>query len=84
MAPAVKDADPSKPILPYLCVHNVIKAHAKVYRLYQNVYKRRQQGVIGIAVAGPWKEPKDRNNWEDVKAAERALQFGVNKSLSFA
>jgi len=31
-------------------------------------------GKVGIAISFVWSEPKDANSWEDIEAAERALQ----------
>ncbi|XP_043285797.1 myrosinase 1-like [Venturia canescens] len=40
------------PIIPgiatYLCLHNMLKAHAKVYHMYDKEYRSRQKGKIGI------------------------------------
>lgn len=34
----------------YLCAHNVIKAHARVYRLYEIKYKSSQHGKKNIKI----------------------------------
>lgn len=34
----------------YLCMHHVILAHAKTYRMYQQMFKERQRGEIGITL----------------------------------
>lgn len=31
---------------PYLCAHNVLKAHAKAYHLYDTKYRKTQQGNV--------------------------------------
>lgn len=33
----------------YICGHNMLKAHAKVYHMYQEEFKEEQNGLIGIA-----------------------------------
>ncbi|XP_046598494.1 myrosinase 1-like isoform X1 [Neodiprion lecontei] len=33
----------------YLCMHNVLKAHGKTYRMYDEEFRDVQQGVIGMA-----------------------------------
>lgn len=66
---------------PYQCGHNIIKAHARAYRLYERTYKATQQGSIGITIDSGWCEPRDRNNPSHVETAERCQQFRVNIHL---
>ncbi|KAK4883853.1 hypothetical protein RN001_000124 [Aquatica leii] len=61
-------------IADYMCIHNVLKSHARVYHLYNNTYKETQQGKIGITNDAVWSEPKTQSV-EDVEAAERGLLF---------
>lgn len=63
---------------PYICAHNLLKAHARAYRLYERVYKGVQAGVVGITLDSGWSEPSDPSNISHVEAAERAQQFRVN------
>lgn len=58
----------------YLCGHNLLKAHAEVYHMYQKNYKHRQHGKIGITLDTIWYEPKTHSE-QDRKASEAALQF---------
>ncbi|XP_050512617.1 myrosinase 1-like [Diabrotica virgifera virgifera] len=58
----------------YLCTHNVIKAHAAVWHLYDEKYRRRQNGHLGITLDCFFGEP-DSDSQEDKDAAERMLQF---------
>ncbi|XP_049791638.1 myrosinase 1-like [Schistocerca nitens] len=70
-------AAPSQPapgIGDYLAAHTLIKAHARVYHMYQEQYKATQQGYVGITLNSDWYEPVS-NSTEDVEAAERGLQF---------
>ncbi|KAJ6645699.1 Lactase-like protein, partial [Pseudolycoriella hygida] len=69
-APGIKNTTQN-----YLCAHNIIRAHAKTYRVYESKYKKEQNGLVGITLDCSWQEPKDSNNPADVAAAERALQF---------
>lgn len=62
---------------PYKCAHNVLKCHARAYRLYQTTYKATQKGFVGITIDSGWYEPLDSNNPLDVAAAERTVQFKV-------
>ncbi|KAF5307525.1 hypothetical protein FQR65_LT06880 [Abscondita terminalis] len=64
----------------YLCNHNVLKAHARVYHVYHKEFKHQQQGRIGIAPDCQWYEPGS-NSTEDVEAALRSLQFNVGRIL---
>ncbi|XP_033217859.1 myrosinase 1-like isoform X2 [Belonocnema kinseyi] len=34
----------------YLCMHNVLKAHAKAYHMYYEKFRSTQNGIIGIAL----------------------------------
>ncbi|XP_047515316.1 myrosinase 1-like [Pieris napi] len=56
----------------YLCAKNLLVAHAKAYHLYNNEYRPKQGGTIGIVVSATWHEPETEN---DIEAAEDANQF---------
>jgi lactase-phlorizin hydrolase len=60
---------------PYRCIHNVLKSHAKAYRLYQSQFQAIQGGTCGITIDSGWYEPKDPNNPADVEAAIRTVTF---------
>ncbi|KAK7094481.1 cytosolic beta-glucosidase-like [Littorina saxatilis] len=60
---------------PYACVHNVVRAHAQVYRLYEKNFKSTQNGKVGLSLNSDWAEPRDPDNPESVKAADRYMQF---------
>ncbi|KAF5305140.1 hypothetical protein FQA39_LY09402 [Lamprigera yunnana] len=64
----------------YLCGHNLLRAHSRVYHLYYKNFKQLQNGHIGIAVDMQWYEP-GTNSTRDVQAAERQLQFHVGRFL---
>ncbi|XP_076749053.1 myrosinase 1-like [Xylocopa sonorina] len=34
----------------YICMHNVIKAHARAYRIYESQFKAQQKGEVGASV----------------------------------
>lgn len=61
---------------PYLCGENILKAHALTYRMYQEKFKPKQNGKIGIAFDVKWYEPSTQSQ-QDLEASERALQFKV-------
>ncbi len=58
----------------YEAGHNLILAHAKAYRLYQDLFQSTQQGKVGITLNIDWHEPLD-NTVANIEAAERGLQF---------
>ncbi|XP_049837071.1 myrosinase 1-like [Schistocerca gregaria] len=58
----------------YLATHTVIKAHARVWHLYDEQYRATQNGSVGITLNMDWPEP-ETNSTEDAEAAERARQF---------
>ncbi|XP_043286603.1 myrosinase 1-like isoform X2 [Venturia canescens] len=51
-------------IAPYLCVHNMLKAHAKVYHMYADEYRSQQNGIIGIVLQCMSYYPKYQNDTE--------------------
>ncbi|XP_049315327.1 myrosinase 1 isoform X1 [Bactrocera dorsalis] len=58
----------------YLCVHNLLKAHAEVVHMYRDQYQELKQGKIGISMHTSYMQPKTDSD-EDREASERALQF---------
>lgn len=61
----------------YVSGHNLLKAHAKAYRIYENEFKTSQKGKVSTALNGPYIFPKDSNNSSHIEAAERAFQFNL-------
>ncbi|XP_018320187.1 myrosinase 1-like [Agrilus planipennis] len=59
-------------IADYLCGHNLLKAHAAAYHLYNTTYKPKYKGKIAISISAAWIEP---NSTGDEAAAERLRQF---------
>ncbi|KAM6178322.1 lactase/phlorizin hydrolase [Rhynchocyon petersi] len=60
---------------PYIAGHNVIKAHAEAWHLYNDQYRAKQGGIISITINSDWAEPRNPTNQEDVEAARRYVQF---------
>ncbi|XP_062904706.1 lactase/phlorizin hydrolase-like [Mobula hypostoma] len=60
---------------PYVVAHNLIKAHAEVWHLYNDTYRSQQQGLISITINSDWVEPRNPYKQEDVHAANRHLMF---------
>ena len=60
----------------YEVAHNLIRAHAKAYRLYYNEgFAQGQLGQVGITLNVNWAEPEDTSNQPDLAAAQTKLQF---------
>ncbi|XP_058050185.1 lactase/phlorizin hydrolase [Ahaetulla prasina] len=60
---------------PYIVGHNLIRAHAEVWHLYNETYRPRQKGLISLSISIEWAEPKNPHKQEDYEAAERYVQF---------
>ncbi|KAH7528257.1 hypothetical protein FEM48_Zijuj05G0053300 [Ziziphus jujuba var. spinosa] len=60
---------------PYIAAHNLILAHAAVYKLYKEKYQEEQGGEVGIALNINYYEPYDSKSLEDQAAAKRLLDF---------
>ncbi|KAJ8733383.1 hypothetical protein PYW08_001681 [Mythimna loreyi] len=61
----------------YICTHNSLRAHARVYRMYEKEFKPDQQGKVSIVLESAWPEPNDPNKPEDVEASENYLQMQI-------
>ncbi|NWI80822.1 LPH hydrolase, partial [Dryoscopus gambensis] len=60
---------------PYVVGHNLIRAHAEVWHLYNETYRAQQGGLISITINSDWAEPRNPHKQEDIEAARRFLQF---------
>lgn len=58
----------------YQCLHNMILAQAKVYRLYEKKYKNKQNGLVGASVL-LWPGVPATTNIEDVLATDQFNQL---------
>ncbi|KOB64528.1 Uncharacterized protein OBRU01_24123 [Operophtera brumata] len=61
----------------YLCAKNILLAHAQAYHLYDEKYRKLQNGTIGIAINQNWYEPAS-DTIDDYQAAADARQFEVS------
>ncbi|NXS17264.1 LPH hydrolase, partial [Mystacornis crossleyi] len=59
----------------YKVAHTILKAHAKVWHLYNGKYRSQQLGKLGLVLNSDWAEPQTPTSSEDVRASERYLQF---------
>ena len=62
-------------ILPYKAAHNMIRAHAKAYRVYYAEFQEVQQGQVGITLNVDWYEPVNGTNADDVEASNIKMNF---------
>lgn len=60
-------------IAEYLCTHNLLKAHASAYHLFNDKYRSLNGGKIGMSLDSNWAEPKT-NSSRDKEAAELYLK----------
>ncbi|KOC69583.1 Myrosinase 1 [Habropoda laboriosa] len=62
----------------YLCIHNVLKAHARAYRIYESEFKKDKKGEVGVLVNLFGYMPRSA---DDEYAAEVSFQFNVGWTL---
>ncbi|CAH1236395.1 unnamed protein product [Diabrotica balteata] len=65
---------PSQGLLEYVCSHNLLKAHAKTYRMYDQEFRPRQGGKVSIVLDTSWYRGATDSE-EDKTAAATALHF---------
>ncbi|XP_035995500.1 lactase-phlorizin hydrolase [Fundulus heteroclitus] len=63
--------------LPYIVGHNLIKAHAEAWHLYNDKYRATQKGRVSITINSDWSEPRNPYKQEDIDAARRVIQFYI-------
>uniref|UniRef100_A0A3Q2ULR7 Lactase-phlorizin hydrolase n=1 Tax=Fundulus heteroclitus TaxID=8078 RepID=A0A3Q2ULR7_FUNHE len=63
--------------LPYIVGHNLIKAHAEAWHLYNDKYRAKQNGMVSITINSDWSEPRNPYKQEDIDAARRVIQFYI-------
>ncbi|KAG7233901.1 hypothetical protein INR49_006463, partial [Caranx melampygus] len=63
--------------LPYIVGHNLLKAHAEAWHLYNDKYRAKQKGIISITINSDWSEPRNPYKQEDIDAAKRVVQFYI-------
>ncbi|XP_048237318.1 lactase-phlorizin hydrolase-like [Haliotis rufescens] len=59
----------------YRAAHTMIKAHAAAYRIYQEDFKKIQNGRVGLAVYSSWALPKSERVPGDWAAQDRKFAF---------
>lgn len=58
----------------YLAIHTLIQSHSRAYHLYNNKFRDKQKGKIGISLKSEWFEP-ETSSTADKEAAEKAIQY---------
>ncbi|XP_043852489.1 klotho [Dromiciops gliroides] len=61
----------------YNAGHNLLKAHAQAWHLYDQHFRRSQKGKISIALQADWVEPACPFSQNDKEVAERVLEFDI-------
>ncbi|XP_029669522.1 myrosinase 1-like [Formica exsecta] len=67
-APGKNLGDPAA----FLCMHNILKAHAKIYHIYDKEFRKHRNGTIGIILPCSGALPKYPN---DTAAVDGYFQF---------
>ncbi|XP_030293358.1 klotho [Sparus aurata] len=68
VAPGIKN----DPDLPFRVGHNLLKAHAAAWHLYNRHYRSRQQGKLSMALASHWIKPS-RTRLESLRECQCSL-----------
>ncbi|KAJ9595812.1 hypothetical protein L9F63_012996, partial [Diploptera punctata] len=62
---------------PYLAAHNILKSHARVYRMYDQEFRGNQSGKVSIAPNIMWPIPVNTTSRDDWEATFQYLLFSV-------
>uniref|UniRef100_A0A1I7XZY6 Beta-glucosidase n=1 Tax=Steinernema glaseri TaxID=37863 RepID=A0A1I7XZY6_9BILA len=68
--------------VPYLAAHNMLRAHAKAYRVYDKEFRGSQAGQVGLVNIGLWYEPLNPESEADKAAAYRSIQMQLGWFLN--
>ncbi|XKL61923.1 hypothetical protein PGB90_001756 [Kerria lacca] len=60
----------------YIVGHNALRAHGRIYRLYDRKYRAEQKGKLSTTLSCNFFKGKT-NSEDDIKAANRSLQFNT-------
>ncbi|OCT96025.1 klotho [Xenopus laevis] len=71
--------EPSMRNLTYAAGHNLLKAHALAWRLYDRDFRKTQKGQISIAVQADWVEPASPFSNNDKETSRRILEFEIGR-----
>ncbi|KAL6444138.1 hypothetical protein ACFW04_001817 [Cataglyphis niger] len=62
-------------IADYLCGHNMLLAHAKVYNMYNENFRQSQNGKVGIIQFYTWMELQNDDSQADIYGQRRGLEW---------
>ncbi|KFH44264.1 Beta-glucosidase 1B-like protein [Hapsidospora chrysogenum ATCC 11550] len=62
---------------PWTAGHSQIMSHARAVAAYNQDFRARQGGKIGISLNGDFYEPWDSQSPQDARAAERRMEFHI-------
>ncbi|KAG7297502.1 hypothetical protein JYU34_019513 [Plutella xylostella] len=65
-----------KGIAEYICVKNVLLAHARVWKMFNEKYRVKNKGSLGISIAVNWLDPLN-NATENVQATDEYREFTI-------
>ncbi|KAK6298359.1 hypothetical protein J4Q44_G00314140 [Coregonus suidteri] len=65
----------------HLAAHNLLLAHAKVWRLYEREYLSQQGGLVSLALHADWAEPANPFLESHATATQRFLLFELGRFL---
>ncbi|XP_049837166.1 myrosinase 1-like [Schistocerca gregaria] len=74
--PGMPPGLPATGVGDYLATRTLVKAHARVWHLYDEQYRATQNGSVGMTFSSSQYEPYT-NSTEDIEATERQRQFKV-------
>ncbi|XP_075054053.1 klotho [Mixophyes fleayi] len=60
-------------------VHNLLKAHASAWHLYDREFRKSQKGKISLALHADWVEPASPFSRNDNNTSERFLEFEIGR-----
>ncbi|KAJ0050197.1 hypothetical protein NL108_014063, partial [Boleophthalmus pectinirostris] len=61
--------------------HNLLLAHSKAWRLYEEKYSTQQKGLVSLALHADWAEPANPFLQSNIEAAQRFLVFELARFL---
>ncbi|XP_007650423.1 cytosolic beta-glucosidase [Cricetulus griseus] len=62
----------------YQAAHNLIKAHARSWHSYDDLFRKEQKGFVSLPLFFCWLEPSDPNSVLDQEATKRAINFQLD------